>query len=362
MTNNKKIQTIMFSVCLIGAIFTGGLLTGCAKDIKADKSSSVKSEGLKTVLMKDEEYGQNMYTPAFPLIYEDLKKEIVKKDKLELVGFNSYMFNVLNRMDPPENRLSEKYYYKTIARKTPAYKKKIENDIWKKFKEKSSILDTIPWKPKNEEEFVLYSMVKKNVEFLKHFEILDAMPFNGSKENVKYFGIKKNAKLYKNNVKPLFYENDKDGETYAISLKTKTEDEIILYVGNLDEPVDIVWDELTVKADDSKADVFGNKDKLTVPFIEIKELIKYVDLSGKLIKGTNYKINSAIESVEFSLDNKGAKLKNEAAMMVEMTALLPSNSRYFSFNKPFALFMIEKGKKEPYFMLKVLDTKYLVKE
>ena len=65
MTNNKKIQTIMFSVCLIGAIFTGGLLTGCAKDIKADKSSSVKSEGLKTVLMKDEEYGQNMYTPAF---------------------------------------------------------------------------------------------------------------------------------------------------------------------------------------------------------------------------------------------------------------------------------------------------------
>ena len=135
-----------------------------------------------------------------------------------------------------------------------------------------------------------------------------------------------------------------------------------MYVGNLDEPVDIVWDELTVKADDSKADVFGNKDKLTVPFIEIKELIKYVDLSGKLIKGTNYKINSAIESVEFSLDNKGAKLKNEAAMMVEMTALLPSNSRYFSFNKPFALFMIEKGKKEPYFMLKVLDTKYLVKE
>lgn len=358
----------MFSACLIGTILSFGALSGCAKDTKPIKdTNSVKEQpkvkgGLQEVSMKDEEYGQNMYTPAFPLIYEDLKKEIVKKDKVELVGFNSYMFNVLNRMDPPENRLSEKYYYKIIAKKTPAYKRKIENDIWKKFKEKSSILDSIQWKPKNEDDIVLYSMVKKNVEFLKHFEILDSMPFNGSAEKVKYFGVKKNAKTYKNNVKPLFYEADKDGETYAISLKTKTEDEIILYVGDLDEPVDIVWDELTVKADDTKADAFRNNDKLTVPFIEIKELIKYVDLSGKLIKGTDYRINSAIESVEFSLDNKGAKLKNEAAMMLEKMALMPDNSRYFSFDRPFALFMIEKGKKEPYFMLKVSDTKYLVKE
>ncbi len=362
---NKNIKTLMLSGCLISAIFCAGALSGCAKGDETGKMPANKARetiqttenGLKNVTMKDEDYGQNIYTPAFPLIYEDLKKEIVKKDKVELVGFNSYMFNVLNRMDPPENRLDEKYYYKIIAKKTPAYKRKIENDIWKKFKEKSSILDSIPFKPKNENEIILYSMVKKNVEFLKHFEILDSMPFNGSKFDVKYFGVKEKARNYKNNVKPLFYEED----SYAISLKTKTDDEIILYVGNLEEPADIVWDELVLKLHNSKEDFFGNKDKLQVPFISVKELIKYVDLSGKMIKGTDYRINSAIESVEFSLDNKGAKLKNEAAMMVEMTALIPSNSRYFSFNRPFILFMKEKGKKEPYFMLKILDTKYLIK-
>lgn len=366
---NKKIYTVTFLLCLIGATLSFGVLSGCAKDTirQANETNSAKDQikpagSFRNVSMKDEEYGQNMYTPAFPLIYEDLKKEIVKKDKIEFVGFNSYMFNVLNQMDSPENRLSERFYYKTIARRTPAYKKKIENDIWKKFKEKSSILDSISWKPKNEDDIILYSMVKKNVEFLKHFEILDSASFNGSNENVKYFGVKKDAKYYKNNIKPLFYENNKGRETYAISLKTKTEDEIILYVGNLNEPVDIVWDALTVKADDAKTDAFGNNDKLTVPFIEIKELINYVDLVGRAIKGTDYKIQSAVESVEFSLDNKGAKLKNEAAIVLDNAVFIPSNSRYFLFNRPFALFMIEKGKKEPYFMLKVLDTKYLVKE
>ena len=263
--NNKKIKSIMLLSCLVGAIFCAGALTGCAKgedtkafDINKNSASAEKpfgttENGLKNVIMKDEDYGQNIYTPAFPLIYEDLKKEIVKKDKVELVGFNSYMFNILNRMDPPQNRLDEKYYYKIIAKKTPAYKRKIENDIWKKFKEKSSILDSIPFKPKNEDEIILYSMVKKNVEFLKNFEILDPMPFNGSKFNVKYFGIKKNAKNYKNNIKPLFYE---DEDCYAISLKTKTEDEIILYRGDLDEPADIVWDELILKKNNTEEDFF----------------------------------------------------------------------------------------------------------
>lgn len=364
MIKNVKIRTAIFAGCLTGVMFFGGVLSGFAKGDNAKYNNGKEpaqtlSGSLQSVAVKDEEYGQNMYTPAFPLIYEDLKKEIVKKDKVELDGFDSKMFNLLDSMDSPENRLDEKYYYKIIARKTPSYKRKIENDIWKKFKEKSSIIDTVPWKPKNEDEIILYSMVKKDVEFLKHFEILDPMPFDGSEFNVKYFGVKDKARLYKNNVKPLFYQNE---DCYAISLKTKTGDEIILYAGDIKKPVNAIWDELNSKTDDSKYEAFKNNDKLTVPFIEIKEIINYVDLARKKIKNTDFVINSAIESVEFSLDNKGAKLKNEAMMAIMTTALLPSNSRYFLFNRPFALFMREEGKKEPYFMLKISDTRYLVKD
>ena len=33
---------------------------------------------LQNVQMKDSDYAKNMYSPAFPLVYEDLKNEIVK--------------------------------------------------------------------------------------------------------------------------------------------------------------------------------------------------------------------------------------------------------------------------------------------
>lgn len=311
---------------------------------------------LQNVHMKDFDYAKNMYTPAFPLIYEDLKEKVVK-GKIELVGYHSSMIDTLDLLDSPKNRLSEEFYYKIIAKKTPEYKKKIEHDIKEKFNEKSSIIDIISWSPADEDTIILYSMVKKNVEFLRHFEVLEPATFNDSKINVKYFGTKDNARLFKTQIKPLFY---KDENNYAVSLKTKTNDEVILYVGDIEsKPVYKIWDELKKKVE---PDSFGGDDKFLAPFIEIKQLISYDEFAGKEIKGTDFRIEKAIESVEFSLDNKGAKLKNEAMMVLETCALMPSSSRHFYFDKPFVLFMKEKGRENPYFMVKIKDTEYLVKK
>jgi len=314
---------------------------------------------LQNVRMNDSDYGKDMYTPAFPLVYEDLKEKIVK-GKVEFVGYHSSMIDVLDSLESPKNRLDEAFYYKIIAKRTPEYKKKIESDIKEKFNEKSSILDMVQWNPGCEDDIVLYSMVKKNVEFLKYFEILEPMAFNDSKIDVKYFGTKDKARMFKTQMKPLFY---KDGKEYAISLKTKTDDEIILYTGDVEDienkPVSKIWDEVKNKI---KPDSFKSDDKFLAPFVEIKELISYDDLSGKKIKGTDYKISKAVESVEFLLDNKGAKLKNEAMMMLETCALRPeTHERYFYFDRPFVLFMKEAGRENPYFMVKIKDTKYLVK-
>lgn len=311
---------------------------------------------LQNVQMKDSDYAKNMYSPAFPLVYEDLKNEIVK-GKVEFVGYHSSMIDVLDSLDSPENRLSEEFYYKIIAKRTPEYKRKIEYDIKKKFNEKSSILDMISWKPGDERDIVLYSIVKKNVEFLKYFEILEPMSFNNSKIDVKYFGTKDKSRFFKTQIKPLFY---KDENNYAVSLKTKTGDEVILYTGDFkDKTVHQIWGDLNKKI---KPDSFKNDDKFLAPFIDIKQLISYDNFAGKEIKGTDYKIAKAIESVEFSLDNKGAKLKNEAMIMMETCALRPDvQQRYFYFDKPFVLFMKEEGHSLPYFMVKIEDTKYLVK-
>ena len=180
-------------------------------------------------------------------------------------------------------------------------------------------------------------MVKKNVEFLKYFEILEPMSFNNSKIDIKYFGTKDKLRFFKTQIKPLFY---KDENNYAVSLKTKTGDEVILYTGDFkDKTVHQIWGDLNKKI---KPDSFKNDDKFLAPFIDIKQLISYDDFAGKEIKGTDYKIAKAIESVEFSLDNKGAKLKNEAMIMMETCALRPDvQQRYFYFDKPFVLFIKE---------------------
>ncbi len=312
---------------------------------------------LQNVKMSDGDYGKNMYTPAFPLIFEDLKEKVVKGN-VEFVDFHSSMVDVLNSIESPKNRLSEEFYYKIIAKKTPEYKKKIEKDIKEKFNEKSSILDMAEWEPADEDSLILYSMVKKNVEFLKHYEILDPISFNNSNEKFKYFGTKDRASFFKTQIKPLFY---RDENNFAISLNTKTGDEVILYMTDELEKKSVhkLWNDLEKKI---KQDSFKDDDKFFAPFINIKELISYDELSGKEIKGTDYRIAKAIESVEFSLDNEGAKLKNEALMMLETCALLiEENPRYFYFDRPFILFMKEKDRKPPYFMVKIRDTKYLVK-
>ena len=111
----------------------------------------------------------------------------------------------------------------------------------------------------------------------------------------------------------------------------------------------------------------GNKrmaeiDRLKVPNIEFKTQHNYKDLQGKMIKYTDFMIMQALETINFKMDNKGVKLKSEAAIVMKATAIGPGHRvepRYFYYNKPFYLFLIEKDK--PYFALHVGDTTPLVK-
>ena len=65
------------------------------------------------------------------------------------------------------------------------------------------------------------------------------------------------------------------------------------------------------------------------------------------------------------MDNKGAKLKSEAAMSVAKTSLDPEAKiildNYYYFDRPFVIFLKEKGKDKPYFAARINDGKYLVK-
>ena len=57
-----------------------------------------------------------------------------------------------------------------------------------------------------------------------------------------------------------------------------------------------------------------------------------------------------MQTIQFSLDEKGGKIKSEAGMMVQNASVIMIDKiREFSVDDTFAIFLKEEGKDTPYF-------------
>lgn len=99
-----------------------------------------------------------------------------------------------------------------------------------------------------------------------------------------------------------------------------------------------------------------------MPYIKFKETFEYKELTNKKIKGSDYVISGAIQTAEFNLDNKGGSLKSEAALIMKMSMPIIQDERKFHFDKPFVLFLKEKDKNAPYFIMDIKNSELLEKE
>ena len=232
-------------------------------------------------------------------------------------------------------------------------KAEIEKNIKSKFHETSDILKMFDF-TYNPEKIFVYAMLKKDFRFTNAFDKLATGNFGNSQEKVKYFGINDNSnqKLYKN-VSVLFYNDDND---FAVKLYTKGKDEVLLYRTNDDKTFDKYYAELNDKTAKYSGDKnFVKNDTLTIPDIKLYQETSFNELEGHQIVGTNMQIDKTIETVDFRMNNKGVKLKSEAAIMLRCMSLAPREGRDFTFNNNFVLFLIEKNQNTPYYAMKVSD-------
>ena len=297
-----------------------------------------------------------LWCVTFQLVWNELSEKFVK-GPVNFVGGNPQIADELNKKLYTADILSEKSYYTTFGKVSKKLKRQIEKTIKKKFNETSDLLDMVDWNAKN--SYLFYSILKKNFTFLVPFERLSNAPFNSSKELVKYFGINENSdKKLRDNVTVLFYNSP---DEYAVKLNTNEKENVILY--RTDNQASFVenFDYVLANSDEDK---FSKKDTLLIPDIDVNKTISYNELSGRQIKNTNYVISQALQTIQFKLDNKGGSLKSEAIITVMKTALIPEveEPRYFLFDKPFLLFLIEEGKEKPYYAMKVDNTDFLVSE
>lgn len=336
-------KKILVSLAILVAMI-GGISTAQAQEVNS-------IEVLPT--MNTQSTAQNrIWVGTFQLVWNELTDKIVKAP-VKFLDFDSQMANNLNQKHFKKSNLNEKSYYVKSGIVSPALKAEIEKNIKSKFHETSDILKMFDF-TYNPEKIFIYAMLKKDFRFTNAFDKLATGNFGNSQEKVKYFGINDNSnqKLYKN-VNVLFYNDDND---FAVKLYTKGKDEVLLYRTNDDKTFDKYYAELNDKTAKYSGDKnFVKNDTLTIPDIKLYQETSFNELEGHQIVGTNMQIDKTIETVDFRMNNKGVKLKSEAAIMLRCMSLAPREGRDFTFNNNFVLFLIEKNQNTPYYAMKVSD-------
>ena len=256
-----------------------------------------------------------VWVGTFQLVWNDFMDKFVHNPVRFREGTPVFV-QELNKQAFTVDDISDKSYYKITTKVTKNTKKQITKAIRKKFRESSDILDKLDLTPRND-KFLIYAMLKKDFEFKNEFNKLGKSAF-GEDKTAEYFGVTKGSKdEFGNSVNVLFYNNPD------------------AFTGSKE---------------------FGNDDELKVPNIKLFEEKTFDELSGKRVMGTNIVIDQAIETIKFDMDNKGVKLKSEAAMTIMKMSLMPDNEqRLFYLNDTFVIFLKEKGKQNPYFALRVHD-------
>lgn len=320
-----------------------------------DKKELKETKGVEVVpTLSDKISKDTSWCPTFQLIWNDFKNDIVKQN----IKFDKKldMLDNLNKEDFTKNDISDSYYYKIYGRKNLELKSKIENAIKEKFNQKSDILDQFDWS--NDaldsgedviDRYFLYSMLYREFEFNKKFDTFNDK-FKDIK-NVEYFGIIKESNLIRNQIKVYYYNNEND---FAIKLITKNNDEVIV----IKNPKGETFEEIYNNIKDKQTTSFNSDDNFMMPKIDFNVLREYSELENKEIETIDgiYTIEKAIQSIKFSLDEKGGKVKSEAGMDVKFeTTASDKKIRNFYVDDTFALFLKESNKDKPYFALRVDD-------
>ena len=369
---NKKVKILIVIEILI-VLFIIGFVAINKANIFGNKATKIESVSGITVVptMNDTITDDSSWCGTFQLVWNDMKNEVVKKD----IVFNPQLDMVknLNKEDFNETMLSEDYYFKVYGLKSLALKEQIENGIKEKFNQPSDILDDFDWfenglddsKNADISRYFFYTMLYRKFEFLQEFDKLDNDKFGNEYKDVEYFGIDKNTKNSVGNQIEVLYYNSKDD--FAILINTKTNDEVIFYKSPKGSNFNEIYENMNNEANKyTGSKSFKNVDEFKAPKLEFNEKREYTELANKVFKTADpiydtAEIQKAIQTIKFSLDEKGGEIKSEAAIDTRLAITSVESKpktdepRYFYVDDTFAIFLREKGKTKPYFAGRIDD-------
>lgn len=332
------------------------LIALCSSAVFAFGQDKTNTDFVLVPTMQSKTDQQNRaWVGTFQIVWNDFQDNLVK-GPVKLVGDEKNItVKELNKQKFKANMISSNYYYKTFGLISPDLKTQIETNLQEKFNETSDILDMIDWAA-SPDKYLFYAMLKKDFKYYSPFDKLEPGRFSKFSGKVDYFGISpKSDKKLDDMVRILFY-NSKDD--FAVSIKTTGKDIIYLYRTDDNKTFDKLYRDMMYKERGYMGwHDFLERDELRVPNINLYKLQQFSDLTGKQVKDKNITIDNAIQTLQFTMDNEGVKLKSEAAMAATCSIAIEKKQspRKCYFDDTFVVFLQEYDRKSPYFALRVYD-------
>ena len=291
---NKVSKILVILVCLSVAL--SGIVYATMKIYK-NMVGQANMTPVFTGKIANTDYN-SIWVGTFNLAWNELMDKYTGGNIKFDVG-NTELVDELNKQTFKKSQLSEEDYYIKVGETSKELKKQILIDIKNKFNiDNSTALEKIDFEGNNDlNDYTIYSILSKEFEFLVPFDKLEAWEFGRSENAVEYFGIINSSEEELNdNVEVLFYNSEND---YSIKLKTRENEEIILYRTNENKSFDEYYKDIKTKNNNYSGNkVFTTNDQLKVPYINIDTIINYDELCGKWINENIY-IKNAIQNVKF---------------------------------------------------------------
>lgn len=347
---NKKISILC--IFIIIAVATSGITYASVKIYESIKGKATLYSTYTNKINKNDK--NSVWTPSFQLAWNELMDCIEGKIIFDVQNEPT---NLLNEKIFTKDMLQENEYYIKIGRTTEEFRKEVQDEVRKKFN--INVLDNVSFNREDEEHYTIYVLFMKKFEFLIPFDKLESGNFNNSEEKVEYFGINSMSdEKLNNNVEVLFYNNEND---FCIKLKTRENDELILYRTDSCDSFETAYGELLQKSVQYTGEKnFNNKeDILKIPKIQINTVNNYNELCNVKIKNMKQMyIANALQDVNFSLNEKGGNVESEAGIYNKLYTVA-IDGRKFVFSDKFIIFMKKSNSELPFFSLKIDDTNIL---
>ncbi len=254
--------------------------------------------------------------------------------------------DALNKRAFDRKWIDEASIYVRGGRNTPQLNNDIRATTREKWNREPKFLDGTSLK---KDDFVFYAVLHKVLHFPKPFAKLGSKSLAG--HDVPCFGYEPDQTGRMDLLPQVLVHHYQDAANFVVELKTNDHgDQLVL--AKLPAAKSLAeMSASTIKRLRTNAAQSGANDRLIVPYFICDEKKSFQELIGHHVDSLpGEAVQSALQSIELLMDEKGVKLHSEAKMSFGCAASVPVVPRDLILSPPFLLLMKRDAAPTPYFV------------